>query len=258
MKMVKYTRYSGTYFANKYGKLGDGCLTIRKSNMKSAGKGVFTNKFIRKDTVITEYTGYQRRSLQTSDKNKYLYTLKNNHDLVGIKDISKLYGRGIAQLTNDVISENLTQKKNNTRFVEIDNKVYIKATRNIEPNEELYVCYGLDYWLYEFNRNGDLYDVQYREWFIIIERIKEIWNNYSSANIYYIGESRMDELCLEIEIQIDGCPRYCPYHSIISDECHENDIIVLKIIKKRKGGYEMFYQCNICSRDDHLISKFDF
>lgn len=119
-------------------------LFISKSGIPGAGKGLFTSVPIAKGSLIIEYTG----KITTWDKvkhdahNKYIYFVNEEH-VIDAKRMTK----AIARYAND--AQGFTKVKglqNNSVFVNINGKVFIKATSNIPTGSEILVDYGKDYW----------------------------------------------------------------------------------------------------------------
>lgn len=177
-------------FWQVHGRLGSG-LCIKGSKLVGAGDGVFTNKTILPDTIITEYCGYKRRIKWKKTKGgiseKYHYSISDDsRTLVGIRTQSKLIGRGIGQLANDAISFGLNGIENNCSFHEEGGKVYLKAKRLIMAGEELLVDYGLQYWLGEIKKNPSLYSKKYQDWINLIDKTCNIWYRYKNMRVYKV------------------------------------------------------------------------
>ncbi len=122
-------------------------LYIRKSNLPGAGKGLFTDKPIKKGTRIVEYTGeiitYKEYD-ERVQKNRYgnnIYINKNRcNDAYNHKD-------ALARYAND--AKGIGKKKglsNNSKYEIIGNRCYIVAFRDIPAGGEILVGYGAEYW----------------------------------------------------------------------------------------------------------------
>jgi hypothetical protein len=123
-------------------------LYITHSQLPDSGLGVYTEDFIPEDTIIGEYKGEIVKSynLETND---YFYELVEADEANGIMgvgiDSSKLPRCYMAMINDAQFSKSFS---NNCVFegdVE-EGKVYVVATRDIEPEEELFVSYGEGYW----------------------------------------------------------------------------------------------------------------
>jgi hypothetical protein len=123
-------------------------LYITHSQLPDAGLGVYTEDYIPEDTIIGEYRGEIVKSynLETND---YFYELVEADEANGIMgvgiDSSKLPRCYMAMLNDAQFSKSFS---NNCVFegdVE-EGKVYVVSTRDIEPEEELFVSYGEGYW----------------------------------------------------------------------------------------------------------------
>ena len=126
-------------------KIGKQALIIKKSKLKGAGKGLFTKQFIPKRSSIVEYIGKispWRDVDHREGKNVYVYYVNRNHVIDAYT-----YKKAYARYAND--AKGISKVKgirNNARYEKQGLKVYIKATRDISPGEEIYVGYGKEYW----------------------------------------------------------------------------------------------------------------
>ncbi len=124
-------------------------LYITHSQLPDSGLGVYTEDFIPEDTIIGEYKGDLVKSynLETND---YFYELVEADEANGIMgvgiDSSKLPRCYMAMINDAQFSKSYS---NNCIFEgDIDEgKVYVVSTRDIEPEEELFVSYGEGYWV---------------------------------------------------------------------------------------------------------------
>lgn len=120
-------------------------LLIKRSNIHGAGKGLFTKVFIAKGTYIVQYKGRITtwKEVQQSDVfNAYIYYINRNYVIDAMH-----YLKSFARYTND--AKGLVKTKgltNNCEFVKENGKVFVRATKNINAGEEVFVPYGKDYW----------------------------------------------------------------------------------------------------------------
>jgi hypothetical protein len=134
--------------------LGNG-LEVRTSQIKDAGNGLFATKKFNKGELITGYSGEvidyeeaERRVAANPDAFSHMRTVNRRFSLIDGYKVPKdgYYGGSFA---NDAQS---TQFHNNAKFdVMFLNKigehfVVMRATENIEPDQEIFVDYGADYW----------------------------------------------------------------------------------------------------------------
>lgn len=257
------TRDQTIQFAERKGVLGTkkSYLTLKKSNICD-GLGVFTNKFIKDKTYVTQYTGYKRREIiikkmNKKKNNKYIFTLDDEKfRLIGTTNIKKLIGKGIGQFCNDTISKTLTCLENNCNFVEINSQVYIKAIRDILPGEELYVSYGIKYWLDEIMNYSFLYDEKYIGWAIIMKKIVDICDDYLSSNpVYEIID--FDESNDIISIYLENSYRKCPYLKNDNKDFHINDHTIQFKLIKNNNNCKMIYHCSLCAKCHYEIGNFN-
>lgn len=122
-------------------------LYTKKSTLPHAGKGLFTDKFIKRGTRIVEYTGdiisydeYDERV----QKNHYGYLFYINKNRC-----IDAYGHpeALARYAND--AKGMNKKKgvnNNSSYKIVGNKCYIYSFKNIPAHSEIFVGYGVSYW----------------------------------------------------------------------------------------------------------------
>ncbi|MBL0358198.1 MAG: SET domain-containing protein-lysine N-methyltransferase [Chitinophagaceae bacterium] len=120
-------------------------LKVKDSNLPGAGKGLFTKKFIPKGTLITEHLGKistWNEADHDDGNNAYIYYVSKNH-VIDAKD----HSGSLAHFTNDARGyKKLIGFTNNSKYVERGKRVFIEATKDIQPNEEIFVSYGKEYW----------------------------------------------------------------------------------------------------------------
>ncbi len=126
-----------------------GAIICKRSGIPGAGEGLFTRKFIKKGTFVTEYIGAittWKKVLQTEKQtgvfNQYLYYVNRNYVIDAGKCLDAL-----ARYIND--ASGLTKKIgviNNSKFTEKGKHVFIEALRDILTAEEILIRYGKEYW----------------------------------------------------------------------------------------------------------------
>jgi len=119
-------------------------LYVGESKIPGSGKGLFTNKDIEKGEVIVEYTGQITTwdEVKADASNAYIYFVSEDY-VIDARNSPE----AIARYAND--AHGLTRVPgihNNSRFVNIEGKVFIKAKRHIPAGTEIFVDYGKDYW----------------------------------------------------------------------------------------------------------------
>ena len=131
-----HSKYNYNYEPEKESYYNHSCfsLEIKKSQIKDAGKGVFTLDFIPNETMIDVYTG-----------NRYPYPMSfyfiSICDSYGIDAGS--FPRCYMAMINDSFGSLF---KDNCEFRIKDDNVYVYSLRDIYPEEELFVSYGDEYW----------------------------------------------------------------------------------------------------------------
>lgn len=129
-------------------------LEIKQSKIPGAGMGLFTNKPIKKETVIIEYTGTITTWKEVNHyegTNVYIYYVNRNHviDALHHKD-------SLARYVNDARGlKKIKGLRNNTQYIKIKGKIYIQSVTNIAAGAEIMVSYGKEYWDV-IKRNMDL------------------------------------------------------------------------------------------------------
>lgn len=136
--------------------LSENNLKVKQSHIKEAGKGLYAQKgrsknndiVFKKDSVIGEYSG-KILTLDEVNKmpvNKRTYILQHgkNRFIDAVKTNS-----GPARYANDCRASNKAKGEcsgNNAKFIKSQNKMNLKATKNIKNSDEIFVSYGPTYW----------------------------------------------------------------------------------------------------------------
>jgi len=133
--------------------LGSGVEVKRTTLPKTSrrNRGLFTTVNIKKNHLITEYNGIpinRERAMSLRKEGKATHIKGLNYDLFLDGNRWPKLGQGAAQMANDAKDS----KKNNSKFVvKFDSSVgrevcFLKALRDIEAGEEIFVSYGKGYW----------------------------------------------------------------------------------------------------------------
>ena len=119
-------------------------LKVKRSSLPGCGKGLFTKIFIPKGIIITEHTGKITR-LKDADgdgDNPYLFYVSNNH----VIDAREEY-HSLARFVNDAKGpKKIVGFTNNAKYIVLNKRVFIIATKDIQPTNEIFVGYGNEYW----------------------------------------------------------------------------------------------------------------
>ncbi|MCX7728395.1 MAG: SET domain-containing protein [Bacteroidia bacterium] len=137
-------------------------LIIKKSQLPSAGKGLYTTKNIKKDSIIIEYRGeiidwkeYGKRVKEDKDGYMVFINRKKCIDAYNTPQYKARYANDAEGLIK------IKNLKNNAEYQIINDKVYIVATRDIKAGEEIFVSYSKDYWdAVKYNIKHNLYKPQ--------------------------------------------------------------------------------------------------
>lgn len=140
--MVKYKKKKFIYTEEKeeYYHSSIFNLVIDKSNIISAGKGVFTEESISDNTFIDFYTGDICYNIRCGE---YFVEIDDN---CGINAISfpRCYMAMINDAYNSQFINNCEIRINYNKT--LNNCVEIWSIKNIEKGEELFLNYGEEYW----------------------------------------------------------------------------------------------------------------
>ena len=122
-------------------------LYLKESQLPNAGKGLFTDSFIKKGERIIEYKGEivtwaecEKRAQE--DKDGYVFYINSRHCIDAWPRPEAL-----ARYAND--ARGISRVKglnNNAEYVIRGKKVFIEAVKNIKAGSEIFVSYGADYW----------------------------------------------------------------------------------------------------------------
>lgn len=119
-------------------------LYVGESGIPGSGKGLFTAAQIEKGTIIIEYTGEVTNweAVRHDADNVYIYYVNDNY-VINAKELPE----AIARYAND--AQGITRIKglnNNSRFVNVNGRIFIKSTKLIRAGSEILVNYGKGYW----------------------------------------------------------------------------------------------------------------
>jgi SET domain-containing protein len=123
----------------------DNSLVVKHSTLPGAGMGLFTLDFIPKNTVIVEYKGRKRTWKEVNKDpghNGYLYYVNRN-----LVIDARTYLGSKARYANDARGmKKIKGLNNNSIYIEKDDRVFIRASKDIWPGQEILVDYGKEYW----------------------------------------------------------------------------------------------------------------
>ena len=125
-------------------------LYIDESTLAGAGKGLFTDTLIKRGERVVEYTGdiitwkeCERRNNAMKDGIGAYYFYVSAKKCID----AQYHLDSMARYCNDANGfTKILGLKNNARFEIIKGKVYIIASRNLQPGVEIFVPYGKEYW----------------------------------------------------------------------------------------------------------------
>jgi SET domain-containing protein len=122
-------------------------LIVKTSLLPNAGKGLFTDKLIKKNKKIIEYKGeiidwkeYEKRVKE--DKDGYLFYINKKRCIDAFST-----PRYKARFANDAEGIGRVKGlKNNACYEIFGDRCFIVAERDIKAKEEIFVSYSKDYW----------------------------------------------------------------------------------------------------------------
>jgi SET domain-containing protein len=122
-------------------------LLVKESTLPKAGKGLFTDKAIKKGAQIIEYKGeiidwkeYEKRVLEDRDGYLFFINKKRCIDAFSTPKFKARYANDAAGLSK------VKGLKNNSSYEIIGEKCFIVADRDITAGEEIFVSYSKEYW----------------------------------------------------------------------------------------------------------------
>jgi len=122
-------------------------LKVKTSQLPGAGKGLFTDRPIKKNEKIIEYKGeiidwkeYEKRVKE--DKDGYLFFINKKTCIDAFPTPQHK-----ARFANDAAGlRRIKGLKNNSSYEVFGEQCFIVADRNIEAGEEIFVSYTKEYW----------------------------------------------------------------------------------------------------------------
>ena len=121
-------------------------LFIQPSQIKNAGKGLFTAIDIYEDEIISLFKGEiieNKEAAIRAQQNKDRYFI----NLLDGNIMDSMYTDCYAKYANDAEGLSQSNFKNNAAItLDDDNNVCIKALKDIEYGEEVFCSYGKPYW----------------------------------------------------------------------------------------------------------------
>ena len=119
-------------------------LYVAESTIPKIGMGLFTRKDIPKGTLIIEYTGEVTNweAVRYDSSNAYIYYVNDDY-VINAKERPD----AIARYANDAYGlTKINGINNNSRFVNVNGRIFIKSTKLIRAGSEILVNYGKGYW----------------------------------------------------------------------------------------------------------------
>ncbi len=122
-------------------------LEVRPSLIPGAGNGLFTTRFCAAGTMLCEYKGTRLTGAQLLRTRDWSYI-----DTYGRQFF--IDARQHPGVKARYVNHHFDPSMRNVRFDYHDGRIFQVATRDIEPEEELYADYGDEYWVNHRYWNG--------------------------------------------------------------------------------------------------------
>jgi len=124
-------------------------LSIKKSQVPSAGHGLWAEKNFKRGEIIVKYEGEkitwkecERRNQEQEGYGDYYFFISKTN-CIDAQHTTWAQGRYANDASGLIRIKGL---RNNARYEIINGEVVIKASRNIKSGEEIFVSYGRSYW----------------------------------------------------------------------------------------------------------------
>jgi SET domain-containing protein len=122
-------------------------LIVKTSRIPKSGKGLFTNKAIKRGAKIIEYKGeiiewkeYHERVKKNRDGYLFFINRKKCIDAFSTPQYKARYANDAAGISR------IKNISNNSEYDVIGDKCFIVSTRDIKAGEEILVNYTKEYW----------------------------------------------------------------------------------------------------------------
>ncbi len=125
-------------------------LSIKKSKIPGAGKGLFAEKLFKRGDKVVEYLGeivswaecLKRNSKMKNGIGTYYFYINERKCIDAQYSVNEF-----ARYANDAAGFVRIEGVRNNSFYQVDKgKAYIVASRNIKIGDEIFVAYGKEYW----------------------------------------------------------------------------------------------------------------
>ncbi|CAF1145075.1 unnamed protein product [Adineta ricciae] len=117
-------------------------IVIKASTISNAGKGVFTNTRLEKNTFFGPYIGLRHSNFKNAQESGYAWSIADKYGkmiyIIDGKDPNTSNWLRYINCPNTIEQQNLQP-------IQYDRNMFYKTTRTIRPGEELFVYYGDEY-----------------------------------------------------------------------------------------------------------------
>ena len=130
-------------------RFGNDYTYLKKSTIRNAGLGVFAKTDISEGIRLCEYKGQiitaTEAAMLPPSKQSYLFEIKVRNGENLFVDARLLKHSNWSRFTNG-IKKRHQKKKENIRYYQYKQKIWLKTMRHIKKDEELICDYGDYYW----------------------------------------------------------------------------------------------------------------
>lgn len=135
--------------------IGSG-LEVLPSRIPNAGNGLFATRVFANNSLITLYEGNvidkaEADRRQSQGQAHYIRSAVKQHKYIdSLRDPEQAHGRGGASFVNDGTEWGWNNSTFETKFCQKQARdiLFLKATKEILPGEEIFASYGRDYWIW--------------------------------------------------------------------------------------------------------------
>lgn len=136
-------------------------LYVAPSNIEGGGRGVFSSINVPKGEIIAEYKGqiYPPNAQLSDEQIRYSFTFPDYSIIVPYDNTIARYINDTIDLRKTIQKGDLIYNKNkyNVDWLQIEDedssnpisnfRLFIVTTKNIKKGDELFIDYGIDYWI---------------------------------------------------------------------------------------------------------------
>lgn len=125
---------------------GTDLIKIKKSKIRNAGLGTFAKKNIKKGIFLGEYVGEELdyNTVYNLYNKKYLFKIIMKNKPSYYINATEKHGNWTRYING--VKTKHQQKKQNVKYYQFNERIYIKTIMDIKKEDELLANYGKTYW----------------------------------------------------------------------------------------------------------------